>query len=1026
MIPVELKVKGLYSYKETQTINFEKLTASQLFGIFGSVGCGKSSILEAMMFVLYDRSDRLNKSGDNRYYNMLNLQSDELAIDFVFRTQDRNDTKYRFCFLARRKKSDFEKVEVQERCQYQWENEQWMPIDVPDASSILGMTYENFMQAVIIPQGKFREFIDQKPVVRTQMLKELFHLEKFDLGAKTGSLLKKTELKIADIKARLAEIGHVSEEEIEMHEGELKELEENLYQNRSLLGELEDKCQQFEQLKKLFDQIEHTQQQWQTLQNQSDYYEQKEQQLNAYVKACTHFNEKLKLWSETLSEKRKRTEELASLHEKIAIGQRKLKEAEAQLQEKQKAYAQRDRDQLKCDDLERVIQIRGVLEDLSHTAQFVNEETKAVETLAAYLRQHKETLLQKEEQLTHLDHQIGQQKSINEVFFWHQTHQHIAQEINLHRQSLAMHQQQMQSILEKKTSLLASQAWAKENGTFEKFYRLLENQRGRLKSSQAEAREHLRDLQVKEKLAEYAVKLKEGTPCPLCGATHHPAVTQVHSVAQEVLQLKHKIEALEKEEDQLLRLEQTIRALEGDYQSASSVFRDKETLVKKIEEKQEKHQAAFRWEDYRQKSYEEIQQAVQQYEKQQQQVFQGKQHLTQLRQQYDQKEEQWRQAQSKLQQYKDEYIKLKASYDHQLTALRILQYEKLSKFTVDDLIDSLQKGRQKLIQVQTAYEAAQKNYAEIDRALGMLEGKKETVQTALQELTHKAKTLDLEIQALCTEKKFDSVQQVKDLLALELDTDTEQQEILTYKNQLHNTEVTLHKLKAEAQGKTYDEPAHRQTIHDCQELRMEVQKLQESCALARKHIIDMQEKLKKCRTLREALDQALIREANLRELASLFRGSGFVNYASTVLLDNLCRAANARFMQLTKNNLSLELNENNEFVVRDYLNNGRTRLLKTLSGGQTFQAALCLALALAENVKSLNQAQQSFFFLDEGFGSLDKESLRVVFDTLKSLRKEKRVVGIISHVEELQQEIDVYLTIENDKERGSIVHCSWE
>ncbi len=188
----------------------------------------------------------------------------------------------------------------------------------------------------------------------------------------------------------------------------------------------------------------------------------------------------------------------------------------------------------------------------------------------------------------------------------------------------------------------------------------------------------------------------------------------------------------------------------------------------------------------------------------------------------------------------------------------------------------------------------------------------------------------------------------------------------------------------------------------------------------------MQEKRKKSQKLQKDLDKERLREANLREMTSLFRGSGFVNYASTVLLDNLCRAANQRFMKLTKNNLSLELNEYNEFVVRDYLNDGRTRLLKTLSGGQTFQAALCLALALAENVKSLNQAQQSFFFLDEGFGALDKESLRVVFDTLKSLRQEKRVVGIISHVEELQQEIDVYLTIENDRERGSLIHCSWE
>ena len=68
----------------------------------------------------------------------------------------------------------------------------------------------------------------------------------------------------------------------------------------------------------------------------------------------------------------------------------------------------------------------------------------------------------------------------------------------------------------------------------------------------------------------------------------------------------------------------------------------------------------------------------------------------------------------------------------------------------------------------------------------------------------------------------------------------------------------------------------------------------------------------------------------------------------------------------------------------------------------------------------------TYFFLDEGFGSLDKESLDVVFDTLKTLRRENRIVGVISHVEEMQQEIEAHLRIENDPERGSLIRRSWE
>jgi len=107
------------------------------------------------------------------------------------------------------------------------------------------------------------------------------------------------------------------------------------------------------------------------------------------------------------------------------------------------------------------------------------------------------------------------------------------------------------------------------------------------------------------------------------------------------------------------------------------------------------------------------------------------------------------------------------------------------------------------------------------------------------------------------------------------------------------------------------------------------------------------------------------------------------------------------------------------------MNGGKIRSVKTLSGGQTFQAALSLALALADNIQKITESNQNFFFLDEGFGSLDKESLNIVFDTLKSLRKENRIVGVISHVEEMQQEIDVHLRIENHEERGSTIQPSW-
>ena len=80
---------------------------------------------------------------------------------------------------------------------------------------------------------------------------------------------------------------------------------------------------------------------------------------------------------------------------------------------------------------------------------------------------------------------------------------------------------------------------------------------------------------------------------------------------------------------------------------------------------------------------------------------------------------------------------------------------------------------------------------------------------------------------------------------------------------------------------------------------------------------------------------------------------------------------------------------------------------------------MSLALALAESVQSQAKSDKNFFFIDEGFGTQDPESVNLVFETLMNLQKENRIVGIISHVEELKEKIPISLNIAKDEETGS-------
>lgn len=99
MLPVRLTIQGVNSYQNIQTIDFENLIAAKTFGIFGSVGSGKSTIPEAISFALYGKMERLNKS-DGVSYNLMNLRSNTLLIDFEFEAE--NNERFRFVVKGKR------------------------------------------------------------------------------------------------------------------------------------------------------------------------------------------------------------------------------------------------------------------------------------------------------------------------------------------------------------------------------------------------------------------------------------------------------------------------------------------------------------------------------------------------------------------------------------------------------------------------------------------------------------------------------------------------------------------------------------------------------------------------------------------------------------------------------------------------------------------------------------------------------------------------------------------------------------
>ena len=153
----------------------------------------------------------------------------------------------------------------------------------------------------------------------------------------------------------------------------------------------------------------------------------------------------------------------------------------------------------------------------------------------------------------------------------------------------------------------------------------------------------------------------------------------------------------------------------------------------------------------------------------------------------------------------------------------------------------------------------------------------------------------------------------------------------------------------------------------------------------------------------------------LSELEGLFRGKRFVEYVSRYYLEYVSREADVQLRQMTGGSYGLETDGSGLFLIRDYKNGGVLRPASTLSGGETFMASLALALALSSQIQMKGAAPLELFFLDEGFGTLDENCLEVVMDALEHIRTKKRMVGVITHVEDIKSRIPVKLLVEPAK-----------
>jgi exonuclease SbcC len=154
-------------------------------------------------------------------------------------------------------------------------------------------------------------------------------------------------------------------------------------------------------------------------------------------------------------------------------------------------------------------------------------------------------------------------------------------------------------------------------------------------------------------------------------------------------------------------------------------------------------------------------------------------------------------------------------------------------------------------------------------------------------------------------------------------------------------------------------------------------------------------------TLAAELSESEKRAAVATTLANHLKANGFEQWLMAGALADLVAGANALLAQLSDGGYSLHSDESGTFSIVDHRNADEMRSVSTLSGGETFLVSLALALSLAETLAAKGGSGLESIILDEGFGTLDEESLDTVASVLEELTGRGLMVGVITHVKEL-------------------------
>lgn len=1054
MKPIKLIISAFGPYAGTMPeIEFEQFEEKGLFLISGDTGAGKTTIFDAICFALYGTT-----SGS--YRNTKYLRSEyapdgvDSYVDFYFSHQGKKYHVYRQPQFEREKKRGSGTIVNQEKAVFYCGT--GAPIEGKEkvnnaVKELLHIDDKQFKQIAMIAQGEFWELLNAETKERTEILRTIF----------TTGGYKNIEYRLKDRMDKSFQIWKKAENSViqyfrDVVAGEESKFTDELAQMKEN-AEKSDSAWNIEEIldciSKLIDEDEEA---YKFLRENLTEEEKILEEKNKVFHTAETDNGFVKRLEELKEEEKNLTAKKEEMAKRFASLQRK-KEATFSVKSHYDGWVRKKGETEKGK--EEIQKKRAELERAE------KEEATAKEALATALKRESEGE-EKKKLILQIDREkekYGKRDKLQEETA---ELKEAASRFSLQEEELVQAETELKNkidLLDKKVNTLQDSPAELEKakaaeGQLKKlkadmdkiigidipaFDEKKEDLEGKQKVFQV-AREQYEIARNKREQAEtilencragiLAEKLKEGKACPVCGSESHPkpAILPEEFISEDGYKkiARQEEAARKKKEDTLKKAESVKSAMEvlekqlkenisRCFADASNEALSEEKTLDELRERIVQEQAEIG------QRITGVASRVTELDKRCQELENAKEaHKKAIGEEM----ERLHNRQKKFEEEKYENGRRLAEKEAALSQLKDLAYGSLEQAQMARNI-----AAESLQAIRDAIETARLRREKAGQALAELQSAIKTRQEALCEDKEEEGKLYREFRAILADKKFENEEEFLDCIVGEEEISAEEKEIAEYNHTVKNNKEQLGEAEEKAAGKTTVDIAAVQKERDMQ--KEKVHTLQGRVHAVSARIVENKKKQANIIALREELERHRKENAIAARLYNLVKGTTgkgkitLEQYVQAAGFDGIIRAANRRLLPMSDGQYELYRQENslgirsNTFLDLEVLDNftGHRRPVGNLSGGESFKASLSLALGLSDTVSSqLGGIQMEALFVDEGFGTLDRKSMENAMDILLNLSETGKLIGIISHREELKENIPQQIRVDKTKKGSRI------